>query len=283
MADLYGVIGYPLGHTLSPVFQQAAFDALGLDASYQALPTPPEGLAARIEAVREGRLAGLNVTIPHKTRIVELLDGTRPTAAAAGAVNTVFWGDGKLLGENTDVPAFRQVLDAAAIPAHERALLIGGGGAARAALYALLQRGHEVTMANRTPANAVAAWEAVAPGEWPQVLALDAPDLPATARTCGLIVNTTSVGMAGGPEPTSSPLPEGCLTAGQTVFDIVYRPAVTPLLAAALVAGGRCIGGLEMLVFQGALSFELWTGRKAPLDVMLRAARDELEAGERSR
>lgn len=279
MASVYAVIGYPLGHTLSPVFQQAAFDALGIDARYQPLPTPPEALVQRVKDVRMGVLAGLNVTIPHKTSIVALLDGLRNTATAAGAVNTVFWDIGKLMGENTDVPAVQRVLDAAGVGPSEHTLLIGGGGAARAALCALLQRGHKVTMANRTPANALDAWKAVAPDLEPRALALADPKLAATARQCGLIVNSTSVGMAGGPNPDASPLPEECLRPGQTVFDMVYRPEITPLLRQAQEAGCRWLGGLEMLVIQGALSFELWTGQAAPLQLMLAAARRALPAG----
>ena len=275
--EAYAVIGFPLGHTVSPAMQQAAFDHLGIDASYKALETRPEDLEQRVKDVRRGSLAGLNVTIPHKTRAVEYLDATAPTATRTGAVNTIFWRDGALTGENTDVPAIAGVLDRAGVSRSARALLIGGGGAARAALLALLERGHEVLMANRTPERARGAADRIAPGGSVPVIALDDPALARRARECGLIVNATSLGMEGGPAPEASPLPEGALGREQFVFDMVYRPERTPLIERAQAAGCIWVGGLDMLVAQGALSFRLWTGVEAPLEVMAAAARRALQ------
>ena len=280
MSDAFGVIGYPLGHTISPAFQQAAFDELGIDAEYHAIETHTCDLPRRIQEVRNRRWAGLNVTIPHKANVAQLLDGAAETAAAAGAVNTVYWANGDLVGENTDVPAIRAVLANANIAPGARALILGAGGAARAALLALIGRGDEVILANRTRSNAEATCKAVAPGRSIDVIDLNGPTISTVAEECALIVNTTSVGMRGGPAPNDSPLPISGLRPGQAVFDVVYRPEATPLLARAAEIGCQTIGGLEMLVIQGALSFELWTGRSAPLDVMLRAARAALAKSE---
>ena len=277
MPERYGVIGYPLGHSISPAFQQAALDALGLSAAYDAVETRPAELRDRIRETRNGEWDGLNVTIPHKTTIIELLDGLSEIATAAGAVNTVYREGGDLLGDNTDVPAITRVLDDAGVPKGARALVFGGGGAARAAILALGGRGHEMIVANRTLLNARKAIDAVAPGRGIESMALDDPALVETARGCGLIVNTTSMGMSGGPAPDSSPLPPGSVGPNHTVFDVVYRPENTPLLRQASAAGSQTIGGLEMLVFQGALSFELWTGMTAPVDVMMSAARAALQ------
>ena len=173
-------------------------------------------------------------------------------------------------------PAIGAVLANANIERRTRALVVGAGGAARAALLALIERGDHVVLANRTRSNAQAACDAVAPGRALEVVDLHSPAISAVARECRLIVNTTSVGMSGGPASNESPLPVSALRPGQAVFDVVYRPEVTPLLAQAAEAGCQTIGGLEMLVIQGALSFELWTGKPAPLDTMLRAAQTAL-------
>ncbi len=276
MPDRYGVIGYPLSHTVSPAFQQAAFDELGIDATYYAIESRASDLPRRMSEVRNGRWAGLNVTIPHKADVPRFLDAAAETAAAAGAVNTIYWKNGRLLGENTDVPAIGAVLANANIERRTRALVVGAGGAARAALLALIERGDHVVLANRTRSNAQAACDAVAPGRALEVVDLHSQAISAVARECGLIVNTTSVGMSGGPASNESPLPVSALRPGQAVFDVVYRPEMTPLLAQAAEAGCQTIGGLEMLVIQGALSFELWTGKPAPLDTMLRAAQTAL-------
>ena len=276
MTDRYAVIGYPLGHTLSPAFQQAAFDALGIDARYEAIETPPPALSARVDELRSGQIAGLNVTIPHKLEIVAELDHVSDTARLTGAVNTVSVTEDGLHGDNTDVGAIEEVLRRAGVPAGVPALLLGAGGAARAALLALSRRGDRIVVANRTPSRASRMVSRLVPNGGIEVLSIDDPALPDLARNARLIVNTTSVGMEGGPAPTASPLPTGSLHPDHTVFDIVYRPRQTALLEAAAAAGATCIGGLEMLILQGARSFQIWTGREPPLDVMLAAGRRAL-------
>ncbi len=278
MTDRYAVIGYPLGHTISPAFQQAAFDHLGLDAIYEAIETPPADLSRRISELRSGRLSGMNVTIPHKNEIVASLDHITDTARLTGAVNTVTATDGGLKGDNTDVAAIEEVLRRSNVPTGIDCLLLGAGGAARAALLALSRRGDNLTVANRTLSNAEQIVRNLAPDSGFKTIGLDSPSLTAIARDTRLILNTTSIGMHGGPAPDRSPLPAAALHADQTVFDIVYRPTTTPLLAAASSAGAECLGGLEMLILQGAHSFQIWTGREPPFDIMLAAGRRALEA-----
>ena len=283
MTAAYAVIGWPLGHTLSPVMHQAALDELGLDATYTALPTPPGSENDRFKDVRDGRLAGLNVTIPHKLAAFRAMDRLTPAAKRTGAVNTVIRDGARLLGDNTDPYGFIEALRrfGGFDPAGAAVVVLGAGGAARAAVHALLDAGaRRIALANRTPAR---AHELVRDIEPPAGASLDAYGL-ADARprqdvaAAQLLVNTTSVGMAGGPAPAASPAPPAWLHTNLFVYDIVYRPALTPLLAAAQRGGARTLGGLEMLVMQGAASLEQWTGRPAPARTMLAAARAALDA-----
>ncbi len=283
MTAAYAVIGWPLGHTLSPVMHQAALDELGLDASYTALPTPPGSEGDRFQDVRAGRLAGLNVTIPHKLAAFRAMDGLTPAAERTGAVNTVIRDGTHLRGDNTDLYGFAEALrrfggfDAAGAAA----VVLGAGGAARAALHALLDSSaRRVVVANRTAARAHELVQDIEPRGPTALLAYGLADgrLRDDLAAAQLLVNTTSVGMAGGPAPAASPAPPAWLHAHLFVFDIVYRPALTPLLAAAQTCGARTLGGLEMLVMQGAASLEQWTGRPAPARTMLAAARAALDA-----
>ncbi|HJO07742.1 MAG TPA: shikimate dehydrogenase [Chloroflexota bacterium] len=277
MTDRYAVIGYPLGHTLSPVFQQAAFDALGIDAHYESLETAPADLPERARELRTGQLAGINVTIPHKLAIVAELDHVSEIARLTGAVNTVSVTTNGLRGNNTDVGAIETVLERAGVPAGISVLLLGAGGAARAALVALLNRGDRVTVANRTLEKAATMTADIAPDADCTILELDDPALPGPAGDARLIINTTSIGMEGGPAPDQSPLPDVYLHPKQTVFDIVYRPRQTALLQQAAAAGATGIGGLDMLILQGAHSFKIWTGQEPPVDIMLAAGRRAME------
>ena len=278
----FGVIGWPLGHTLSPVFQQAALDALGIAAAYDAVPTPPDDLEARLGEARRGEWRGLNVTIPHKVRVAELVDRRTPAAERLGAVNTVDAAAGRLVGDNTDALGFARALTehGAFDPAGKRAVLLGAGGAGRAVAWALCDLGVEhLTLANRRPERA----EALAAALRGQPLGvtpcgLDDPLLRRELCAAALLVNATSLGMAGGPAPLALPLPASWLHDGLFVCDIVYRPAETPLLAHARSIGCRVLGGLEMLVLQGAASLERWLGRPAPVPTMMEAARRALAA-----
>jgi len=278
-----GVIGFPLAHSISPSFQQPAFDHLGLDVSYRAYETPPDALPAFFAGLRAGPWLGCNVTIPHKQAVLELVDVVSDEARQIGAVNTVVKEpDGRLSGHNTDAAGFLRALevDAGFAPAGEAAVLLGAGGAALAVAVALLRAGlRRLTIANRTAQRAQATVDALSRHFAADRLAaagLDSDALRRSVGAAGLLVNSTSVGMAHGPAPAALPLPPDLLGPHLLVYDLVYNPSRTPLLRAAAAAGARTQEGLPMLVYQGALAFERWTGRPAPVELMLDRGRRAL-------
>jgi shikimate dehydrogenase len=248
--------------------QMAAFAGAGLPASYEALAVPETELEDRLDELRNGFWKGFNVTIPHKVAALKLADDPDPLSLRTGAANTLWCRAGRICASNTDVTAMREIIGSAQVSADAPAVLFGGGGAARAALVALA--GFEnVTLVNRTPASARALADELSPRA--RVLPLDDPAVADVVWSATLIINATSVGMAGGPAPGRSPLPEGCLGPHQVVIDMVYRPLETPLLAAARKGGASTIDGLTMLVLQGAASFSIWTGTGPDKEAMRRA------------
>jgi len=264
-----GILGFPLTHSLSPVLHEAALKAAGLEGSYRVLPTPPEFLRARMQEVRR-EFTGVNVTIPLKERVIPYLDELSDEAQAIGAVNTILNRAGVLVGFNTDAPGFLKSLEEAGLAyKRQRALVLGAGGAARGVAYALKKGGAKVLLYNRTLERAEALAAELGVG------VLSPAALPHALRTCDLLINTTSVGMK---DPTASPLEGLELPHSGAVVDIVYTPEHTRLLREAKAAGLRTLGGLPMLVWQGALAFELWTGVQPDVDVMYRAARAALDA-----
>jgi len=262
-----GVIGDPVRHSLSPSLHNAAYRALGLDWVYVAFAVPDGAAADALTAMRALGLAGLSVTMPHKTVVASLCDTLSPAAASLRSVNTVTPApDGRLAGDSTDGAGFlRALADAGARAAGCDALVLGGGGAARAVAFALAYDGARVAVAARRPSAAADA-AALAGGA-----AISWDDRADAAAKAELVVNATPVGMAG---DLALPLPAEVLGAGQVVVDLVYEPRETPLLAAARARGARVVPGLGMLVHQAALQVERWTGRAAPIDAM-RAAVDQ--------
>lgn len=265
-----GIIGHPLGHTLSPAFQQAAFDHLGIAATYRAYDLLPEDVPPFVAGLRAPDWLGVNVTVPHKERVRPLLDGEAAEAAAVGAVNTIVNDGGRLVGHNTDVVGFRDALAEVGFAVRgARCVVLGAGGAARAVVYALCAGGAaEIVVANRHVERAQRLLADLAPAVPAAALPLDAGALAAALARCDLLVNSTSVGL----RPGETPLPDECLPAQALVYDLIYNPPQTRFLAAAAARGARTLGGLSMLVGQGAASFTLWTGRPAPREVMRRAA-----------
>jgi shikimate dehydrogenase len=280
-----GVIGYPIGHSLSPTLFHAAFKARRIEATYEAWQTKPEELEARISGLRDRDAFGANVTIPHKETVVRLLDRVDQGADRVGAVNTIANEGGQLVGYNTDVWGFARSLreDAGLDPMGKRAAVLGAGGASRAVSIALLEGGaSSIAVTGPIPEQLdklIADLRGLAgPG-----VALTStywqegafPHVPADAD---LIVNCTPVGMRGTETEGQSPVAADHLPDGVVVFDLVYNPPETPLLEMARKKGARAVSGLGMLVYQAAESFRLWTGQEAPIEEMLAAGREALAA-----
>ena len=262
------LLAHPAGHSLSPTMHNAAFAALGIDAVYRALDVPPVELAARVRDLRRPEMLGGNVTIPHKEAALDLMDRLTPSALAIGAVNTVVARRGDLVGDNTDASGFLRALTEGGIAVlGARAVVLGAGGAARAIAYALATAGAEsVCVHNRTHDRAQRLAAALA--EFGDVRALPDAELGMVGRAATLLVNATSVGMAGGPAEDVLPCRSSVLPEEGAVVDIVYRPARTPLLREAGRRGLIAQNGVPMLVHQGAAALEQWTGEPAPVDVM---------------
>ena len=256
------VIGDPVRHSLSPQIHNAAFAALGLDWRYLAMPVRPGEGAAALRAMRTLGIDGCSVTMPHKAVAAETVDSLMPAARALGSVNCVRREGNALVGDSTDGIGFVRALESAIGRSIADATIgiLGAGGAARSIIDAVARAGvARITVSNRSVdgAERAAAIASIATvGDAKEVAAAD------------ILVNTTSVGMAGGPDPDGCPIDPEQLRAGQVVADIVYQPRQTRLLAAAIDRDAVAVGGVGMLVHQAAVAFEWWTGETAPLDVM---------------
>ena len=265
-----GVIGDPVAHSLSPIFQQPAFDAAGIAAVYERWLTPLADLGERLASLRTPDALGANVTVPHKTAVLPMVDKVSDLGSRIGAINTIVNQEGSLFGDNTDVYGFqRSLLDKRAAIERDSVLVIGAGGAARAIVAALADLGvARLTIANRTIDRArQMAHELHADGAG--VIPLTDWDLMSAIRDHSVIVNATSIGWNDDQRVLDPALldrfdPDGL------IVDLTYRD--TTLLRDAAAAGIATLDGLPMLVYQGARSFELWTGREAPVAMMMEAA-----------
>jgi shikimate dehydrogenase len=279
-----GIIGDPLGHTMSPAMHNAAFKSLGLNYVYVPFKVKSMELRKAIEGIRGLNLRGVNVTIPHKVAVVQLLDKLDPLAERIGAVNTIINDEGILTGYNTDATGFLQTLhDRNVEPAEKKVLLLGAGGAARAIGHILTREKAKVTILNRKQdlswAEDLAARLSRNYKTDVKALELTPENLKKAISNAEILVNATSLGMS--PEIDATPVPAELLRADLTVFDVVYNPLQTRLLREAKAAGAKTIDGLEMLVRQGAVSFEIWTAVKPPVDVMREAALSLLQKNEK--
>ena len=259
---LAGVVGFPVRHSRSPAMHGAAYAALGLDWRYLALAVPPARFAETVRALPASGYRGVNVTLPHKLVALSLADESSPAATAIGAANMLTFTGGRIAADNTDAPGLIAALGEP--PRDLNALVLGAGGAGRAAAWALREAGaRDVAIWNRTPERA-------------QALARDL-DLRAVARPerADVLVNATTIGLNPSVDEQSAleMLGLGELDPPPTVVDLVYATGTTPVCAWAERGGSRVVDGLEVLVRQGALSFELWTGQTAPIHVMREAAR----------
>ena len=246
--DVFGLIGNPVGHSVSPPMHEAAYEACEMDARYVTFEPDKGGVAAALGGAEALGISGLNVTIPFKERVAELVE-TDPLAERIGAVNTVDF-DGEPTGYNTDA-----------------AVVVGAGGAGRAAAFALADEGMSVHIANRTVERA----ESLA-DEVPNASSGGLADLGDRLAGADVLVNATSVGM----ESDETPVPKAALHDGLAVLDAVYAPIETRLLREAASVGARTVDGAWMLLFQGVEAFEIWTGRSAPIEVMNTALRSSL-------
>ena len=282
MPDFIGLIGYPVKHSISPYFQQAALDYYHLDIHYQLWETSPEKLKSTVAELKKPQNLGANVTTPYKETVLPLLDEVDEQASLIRAVNTIARKGDKLLGFNTDADGFITALrsEGKFSPEGVEAVILGAGGAARAVCFSLVQNkvssltimdgildkskalvehiNRYVTRAGLKTRIAVLPWQSVNSAD--------------TFERSRLIVHCTTMGMKYSPQQEQSALSGDVIPEGILVYDLVFNPRVTPLLQLAQKAGADILGGLPMLVYQGAASFELWTGRKAPVDIMFNKA-----------
>lgn len=268
-----GLIGFPLGHSLSPRIHTAALQSCGLEGSYSLFPVHPEdkrSLRELLGRIRSGEIQGLNVTVPHKQNVIPFLDELTPTASSIGAVNTIYLYQDKLTGDNTDAPGFLADLKKSLTTETRRrgdlkALVLGAGGSARAVVYALVNDGWDVLIAARRTEQAqeLAQQFGSAKAMDFNLQTFQRSDLP-------LIVNTTPVGMM--PNANQSPWPEKiAFPAHAVIYDLVYNPRETKLVREARCQGLSATTGLGMLIEQAALAFEIWTGYQPPREVMFQA------------
>jgi len=296
MSRYIGLIGYPIKHSISPYFQQAALDYYQLDICYEAWETEPAQLQDIVNNLRKPQNVGANVTTPHKEAVLPLLNEVDDLALSIGAVNTIVKKGDRLLGFNSDAYGFIEVLDKEGHfdPEGKRVVILGAGGAARAVGFALVQKNaSSLVIINRTFERAQTLADSLASYSTDsssgletaktEVAALPWQSLGShqTFSHCHLIINCTTMGMKHSSQEGQSPLSLEVIPRGVLVYDLVYNPWPTPLLKLAQKAGADILGGLPMLVYQGAASFKLWTGREAPVDIMFSKAKEILTGGKR--
>ena len=278
-----GLIGDPVEHSVSPVMHNAAFSSLGLDYIYLPFRVEKGQLARAIDGVRALNIRGLNVTIPHKVTVIPFLDELETLAERIGAVNTIVNDNGHLKGYNTDASGFvKALLERGIEPRGKKIVILGAGGASRAISFTLAERDADLAILNRQLemdwAVELASSISRFLGKDVKALELNEQNLSAVLENADILVNATSVGMS--PNSDETPVPAKLLKAGLVVFDIVYNPIKTRLLTEAEVAGAETIDGLDMLVWQGALAFEMWTVVKAPVGIMIAEAIKVLKENE---
>ena len=279
-----GVIGDPIEHTMSPVMHNTAFNELGLDYIYVAFRVPREELGKAIAGMRALNITGLNVTIPHKVSVIPYLDKLDPLAEKIGAVNTIANNNGVLTGYNTDASGFLQaLLDKGVEPAGKNVAILGAGGASRAISFSLADRGANLAILNRKLeldwAEKLAKEISDAFKKEVPALELNENNLTVNMEKADILVNATSVGMT--PNNNETPVPVRLLRPGLVIFDAVYNPLQTRLQREAEAVGAETISGIDMLVWQGALAFEKWTGKKAPVELMKKEAIEVLTRNEK--
>lgn len=271
------IIGDPVEHSLSPIMHNAAFNELGLNIVYVAFTVTAKELKDAVLGARTLGIKGLNVTMPHKNAVMNYLDEVDATAKNIGAVNTVLCNQGKMIGYNTDGDGAMIALQENGVdPEEKKLVLLGAGGAAKAIGYKAAQDVDELVIVNRTAekakrlADSLKGFDAKVKG-----VALSAEVLEKELSTADILVNATSVGMH--PSIEDSPVRQDLLHSNLCVMDIIYNPLETKLLKEAKAAGAKVVSGIDMLIYQGAVAYEIWTNCPAPVEVMKQAALNELK------
>ena len=276
--DLYqvGIFGEKLSHSLSPVFQNVAFEYCEIQALYEIWELSPDQLLERVNLLRQSNTLGANVTIPYKELAYNMVDELDETALQIGAINTIVNNSGVLKGYNTDITGFIRSLKEVAsfLPSGKNVLILGAGGAARAAIFGLLNENvNSITVANRTEGRAVKMLDDFGVNkEIFKTMSIYDKNLTQVSLNSDLIINATSVGMQHSEMEDETLLSAHQIPRNCVVYDIVYNPLLTPLLKNAQIAGAEIMQGLWMLIFQGVDSFELWTGKSAPVQKMYKKA-----------
>ncbi len=273
-----GVIGNPIKHSLSPIMHNAAFEALKLDFVFLAFRVKSAEVGNAVAGMRALNIRGLNVTMPHKSSVIKHLDRVDLSAQIVNSVNTILNKENLLFGFNTDgVGALRALRENGVEPKGRKVLLLGAGGAARAIAYTLAKEADELSVLNRTGKQAQELAKLLEKSLNKKVVAgsLSPSDIQRNIEDSDILVNATSVGMK--PKPDESPVAAKALRSNLAVMDIVYNPVETKLAKDAKAVGAKVISGVEMLIYQGAASFEIWTGKSAPVEVMREAALNHLQ------
>jgi shikimate dehydrogenase len=269
--SIYGIFGHPVEHTFSPGMHNAVFTSMGLDGCYVPFGVSPGNLGKAVKAIVPLGLRGLNITVPHKVKVIQFLDELTDDARLIGAVNTIEVRDGKLIGHNTDGRGFlRSLLEETAFrPKGKTILVIGTGGAARAVCFNLALSGAgTILLHDIDRAKAEKLGRDIRSATKTRVLALDASALPLYSPHADCIINATPLGLK---QNDPLPLSRELIHKGQLVCDLVYNPPDTRLLKSARSRGASTLRGIGMLLYQGVIAFEIWTGKKAPVNVMKKA------------
>ena len=269
-----GIIGYPLGHTMSPTIHESAFNKLGLDMKFNIWETKPENLEQAIHNLRNNNILGSCVTLPHKFEVMNFLDELDETAVEMKAVNWIVNDDGKLVGHNTDWEGFTKSLDFINYNIQNKiSLILGAGGSAKAVCMSLIKgESKKIYIYNRTKANSTNLV-----GNFSKyknrihIIEKNNLEDPKFLNDIDIIINTTSLGMTGGPNPSISPINTDIINKNALCYDLVYSPSITPFLSGAKKNNIKYLGGLSMLVFQAALGFKLTTKLDPPIENMLKS------------
>lgn len=270
------LIGHPVGHSISPAFQQRAIDYWDMDAKYEALDVDESDLPLIIDNLRDSQVLGANVTVPYKEAVLPLLDKIGDEVLRIGAVNTIQNIEGTLVGFNTDVIGFSRALkeDGKFDAVGKTALILGSGGSARAVTVALMNSGcKHIIVANRSMDRARILIDSLGQDQGiMSVMGLDSESLSSVIGNIDILVNCTPIGMTGSSQQGRCPITFGSIPDNVFVYDLIYNPQETPLLRLANSSGARVLGGLPMLIYQGAEAFEIWTGKRAPVTQMFQTA-----------